>query len=68
VTRVPRLHPRGDAWIADDATLFGDVSLGREASIWYGCVVRADVAGIRIGARTNVQDLSVVHPQQDEDV
>jgi carbonic anhydrase/acetyltransferase-like protein (isoleucine patch superfamily) len=66
--RVPRLLASGDAWVADDATLFGDVTLGREASIWYGTVVRADVAKIRIGARTNVQDLSLVHPQHDEDV
>jgi carbonic anhydrase/acetyltransferase-like protein (isoleucine patch superfamily) len=59
---------RNDAWVADDATVWGDVTLGRESSIWYGTVVRADVARIRIGARTNVQDLSVVHPQHDEDV
>lgn len=66
--RQPRLLAHGDAWVADDATIFGDVTLGAEASVWYGCVVRADVAKIRIGARTNVQDLSLVHPQHDEDV
>jgi carbonic anhydrase/acetyltransferase-like protein (isoleucine patch superfamily) len=66
--RQPRLIERGGAWIADDATIWGDVTLGREASVWYGSIVRADVAKIRIGARTNVQDLSLVHPQHDEDV
>jgi carbonic anhydrase/acetyltransferase-like protein (isoleucine patch superfamily) len=54
--------------VADDATIWGDVTLGRDASIWYGTIVRADVAKIRIGARTNIQDLSLVHPQHDEDV
>ena len=66
--RTPRLIAVDGAWVADDATVFGDVTLGAGASIWYGTVVRADVARIRIGARTNVQDLSVVHPQHDEDV
>jgi carbonic anhydrase/acetyltransferase-like protein (isoleucine patch superfamily) len=66
--RSPRLIEVNGAWIADDATVCGDVTLGAGASIWYGVVVRADVAKIRIGARTNVQDLSVVHPQHDEDV
>jgi carbonic anhydrase/acetyltransferase-like protein (isoleucine patch superfamily) len=66
--RTPRLFARDGAWVADDATLWGDVTLGRDASIWYGTIVRADVAKIRIGARTNIQDLSLVHPQHDEDV
>jgi carbonic anhydrase/acetyltransferase-like protein (isoleucine patch superfamily) len=65
---MPRLWARGEAWVADDATIWGDVTLGRDASIWYGTIVRADVARIRIGARTNIQDLSLVHPQHDEDV
>jgi carbonic anhydrase/acetyltransferase-like protein (isoleucine patch superfamily) len=66
--RQPRLVEKNGAYVADDATIWGDVSLGRDASIWYGTIVRADVARIRIGARTNVQDLSLVHPQHDEDV
>jgi carbonic anhydrase/acetyltransferase-like protein (isoleucine patch superfamily) len=66
--RVPRLIAKDGAWVADDATISGDVTLGPESSIWYGAVVRADVAKIRIGARTNIQDLSLVHPQHDEDV
>jgi carbonic anhydrase/acetyltransferase-like protein (isoleucine patch superfamily) len=66
--RAPRLIEANGAWVADDATIWGDVTLGRESSVWYGTVVRADVAKIRIGARTNVQDLSLIHPQHDEDV
>jgi len=66
--RTPHLHAQDQAFVADDATVVGDVSLGRDVSIWYGCVVRGDVAPIRIGSRTNIQDLSVVHPQHDEPV
>jgi len=47
--------------VAPDATLIGDLEIGADSSIFYGCVLRADVHHIRIGARTNVQDLSVLH-------
>jgi len=57
--RAPRLHP--GAWVAPGATVVGDVELGRDSSVWYGCVLRGDVHGIRVGARTNLQDGSVVH-------
>jgi carbonic anhydrase/acetyltransferase-like protein (isoleucine patch superfamily) len=49
------------AWIADNAVVLGQVELGANASIWYGCVLRADEGRIRIGANTNIQDLSVIH-------
>ncbi len=49
------------AFIADSATIIGDVNIGAESSIWFGCVVRGDVNYIRIGARTNIQDNSVIH-------
>ena len=54
------------AYVDPAATLIGDVSLGEDASIWPGAVLRGDVAGIRVGARTNVQDGAVLHtaPQQ----
>jgi carbonic anhydrase/acetyltransferase-like protein (isoleucine patch superfamily) len=51
----------GTAWIAPGATLIGDVEIGRESSVWFGCVVRGDVHAIRIGERTNIQDLSMIH-------
>jgi carbonic anhydrase/acetyltransferase-like protein (isoleucine patch superfamily) len=50
-----------DAFVADNATLIGDVSIGSESSIWYGTVIRGDVMPIRIGDRTSIQDNSVVH-------
>lgn len=62
------LVPMGSGAVARTATVIGAVSLGRWSSIWCGCVVRADVAAISIGRATNVQDLSVIHPQHDEDV
>jgi carbonic anhydrase/acetyltransferase-like protein (isoleucine patch superfamily) len=50
-----------EAWVAPTATLTGRVSLGDRASVWFGCVLRGDLAPITIGEETNVQDLSVVH-------
>ena len=47
------------------ATLIGQVTLGDDASIWPGCVVRGDVNFIRIGARTNIQDGTIVHVSHD---
>jgi carbonic anhydrase/acetyltransferase-like protein (isoleucine patch superfamily) len=49
------------AWIADSAQVMGDVVLGEDVGIWFGAVVRGDTATIRIGARSNIQDLSVLH-------
>lgn len=48
-------------FVADSALVLGEVSLGADASVWYGAVVRGDVNRIGIGARTNIQDLSLVH-------
>ncbi len=56
---LPRLAP--DAFVAPGATLIGDVELGAQASVWFGCVVRGDVQQVRIGARTNFQDGSIIH-------
>lgn len=53
------IHP--SAFIAPGAVVLGDVSLGRDTSIWYNCVVRGDMAPIVIGDETNIQDLSMVH-------
>jgi carbonic anhydrase/acetyltransferase-like protein (isoleucine patch superfamily) len=49
------------AWIAPTATVIGDVQIGANASVWYGAVIRGDADRIVIGARSNIQDLSVVH-------
>ncbi len=50
-----------DAFIAQTAVITGDVVIGRQSSIWYGCVMRGDVHRIRVGERTNVQDGTIVH-------
>jgi carbonic anhydrase/acetyltransferase-like protein (isoleucine patch superfamily) len=53
------VHPT--AFIAAGAVVLGDVTLGEESSVWYGAVVRGDMAPIVIGARTNLQDGTIVH-------
>ncbi len=50
-----------NSWIAPSADVIGDVRMGEECSIWFGCVVRGDVHKIVIGDRVNVQDLSMIH-------
>lgn len=50
-----------NAFVAEGAVIIGDVEIGELASIWYGCVLRADVGQIRVGARSNVQDGSCLH-------
>ena len=49
------------AFIAQGASIIGDVHIGGKSGIWYGCVVRGDVNEIRIGERTNIQDLTMIH-------
>jgi carbonic anhydrase/acetyltransferase-like protein (isoleucine patch superfamily) len=50
-----------DAWVAPGATVVGAVTLGPGSSVWYGAVLRADHDTITVGARTNIQDNSVLH-------
>lgn len=54
-------HIDPSAFIARNAEVIGDVHIGPEASVWFGCVIRGDVEEIRIGPRVNVQDLTMVH-------
>lgn len=54
------LAPAG-FFYADNATIAGDVTLGADANVWFGAVIRGDVASIRLGARVNVQDNAVIH-------
>jgi gamma-carbonic anhydrase len=49
------------AFVAETAVVIGDVTIGEQASIWYGCVLRGDGNFIRVGARTNIQDGTIVH-------
>ena len=55
----PDVHP--DAWIAPGAVLAGAVTIGAGTGVWYTTVVRADFASITVGARSNIQDGTVVH-------
>src|SRR5216110_998335 len=48
-------------FVAENATVIGDVALGDDASVWFGTVIRGDVHRIRIGARTNIQDNCTLH-------
>jgi len=61
---APRIDPT--AWVAPTAVVVGDVWLGPGSGIWFGCMIRGDTNRIRIGARTNVQDLTVVHVNEGE--
>jgi carbonic anhydrase/acetyltransferase-like protein (isoleucine patch superfamily) len=56
---TPRVDPT--AFVAPTAAIIGDVEIGLESGVWFGCVVRADTNIIRIGARTNIQDGSIIH-------
>jgi gamma-carbonic anhydrase len=57
------ISPRiaADAFIAPNAVIIGDVEIGPQASIWFNCVLRADINAIRVGARSNLQDGTIVH-------
>ncbi len=58
---VPDLPPEGQFWVAPDASLIGRVKLGVDVGIWFGCVLRGDNEWIKIGARSNVQEGTVMH-------
>lgn len=57
--KAPRVAD--SAWVADSATVIGEVELADNASVWFGAVLRGDTEPIRIGRNSNVQDGSVVH-------
>jgi len=56
---MPTIAP--DVFIAEGAVVIGDVHIGSESNVWFGCVIRGDVNYIRIGERTNIQDGTVIH-------
>jgi len=61
-------HPAiaGSAFLADTATVIGDVTIGAHSSVWFGAVVRGDVYHVRIGAETSIQDNTVIHVTHDQ--
>lgn len=61
--KTPKID--ASAFVAENATIVGDVEIGFNASIWFGAVLRGDVGAIRIGARSNIQDLACVHMTTD---
>lgn len=60
----PKIHPT--CFIADNATIIGDVTIGEQSSIWYNVVIRGDVNHIVIESNTNIQDGSILHVTHDE--
>ena len=50
-----------DCYIAENATIVGEVSIGKECSVWFNAVIRADVHYIKIGNKVNIQDGAVIH-------
>jgi carbonic anhydrase/acetyltransferase-like protein (isoleucine patch superfamily) len=60
---TPRID--SSAYVAPGCRIIGDVEIGAGASIWYNCVLRGDVNAIRIGARSNIQDGTVIHCDPD---
>ena len=60
---VKNIHPTipSSCWIAENATIVGDVVLGENCSVWFNAVIRGDVHFIKIGDRTNIQDGAVIH-------
>jgi carbonic anhydrase/acetyltransferase-like protein (isoleucine patch superfamily) len=61
--KEPRIDP--SAYVAQQATVIGDVTLGKFASVWPGCVLRGDIESITVGEGTNIQDGTVVHLADD---
>src|SRR5215472_15525004 len=57
----PELPANGEYWIAPDAVLIGRVRLLKNASVWFGAVLRGDNEWITVGENSNVQDLTVIH-------
>jgi carbonic anhydrase/acetyltransferase-like protein (isoleucine patch superfamily) len=56
---APRIHPT--AFVAPTASVMGDVTLGEDSSVWYGAVLRGDMAPIVVGPQSNLQDGTIVH-------
>ena len=64
--KKPAIHE--SAFVAENATLIGDIEIGADSSVWFGAVLRADINSIVIGDRTNIQDICVIHVDEDKPV
>lgn len=61
--KTPNIHPT--AFLTEGVKIIGDVEIGEQSSVWYNTVIRGDVNWIKIGIRTNIQDLSMLHVTHD---
>ncbi|MCY7356555.1 MAG: gamma carbonic anhydrase family protein [Rudanella sp.] len=63
IRSVRGVHPQfgENCWFADNATIVGDVVMGRDCTVWFNAVIRGDVNSIRMGNRVNIQDGAVIH-------
>ena len=57
--KKPKIHE--SVFVAENATIVGDVEIGEDSSVWFGSILRGDVNFIRVGRRTNIQDGSIIH-------
>jgi carbonic anhydrase/acetyltransferase-like protein (isoleucine patch superfamily) len=64
LAHIPNIHE--SVFIAENAVVIGRVEIGEQSSIWYNCVLRGDVNYIKIGARTNIQDGTIIHVSREE--
>lgn len=64
--RIPNLGK--NVFIAEGAQIIGDVHISEEGSVWYNSVIRGDLASIKIGKRSNIQDMTVIHVNQGQPV
>jgi carbonic anhydrase/acetyltransferase-like protein (isoleucine patch superfamily) len=67
ILRIGEHTPRlaDGVWVHDSAHVIGDVEIGAQSSVWFQCVIRADIHRVRIGKRTNVQDHTTIHVRHD---
>ena len=64
--RPERLRLDRSVFVADNATLAGEITIGKDSSVWFGVVMRGDMAPITIGEETNIQDGTLVHVNLDQ--
>lgn len=62
--KTPKIHE--SCFIAENAVIIGDVEIAEDANIWYNCVLRGDINSIKIGAKTNIQDGTIIHVSRGE--
>ncbi len=61
--KTPQLHE--SVFVAEGARIIGDVTIGAQSSVWYNCVLRGDINRIVIGERSNIQDGTIIHLEND---